>query len=110
MELELIDLLADREQRPQRRGRTPASGWTRSRLACRSRRGTPPRDTTGLRPLHAASGTKARASFHRKALVDMPRASARIGIASGLAAAGLMGFLVYRPWHLRWGSTDEEVR
>jgi hypothetical protein len=40
----------------------------------------------------------------------MPRASAQIGIASGLAAVGLASFLAYRPWHLRWGSTDEEVR
>ena len=31
-------------------------------------------------------------------------------IVSGLAAAGVVGFLVYRPWHLKWGSTDEEVR
>lgn len=35
---------------------------------------------------------------------------ARIGIASGVAAA-LAAFLgLYRPWHSRWGATDEEVR
>jgi hypothetical protein len=34
----------------------------------------------------------------------------RLGIASGLAAAGFAGFVrLYRPWHLRWGATDEEV-
>jgi hypothetical protein len=35
----------------------------------------------------------------------------RIEIASGLAAAvGLAAFLfLYRPWHLRWGATNEEV-
>lgn len=33
----------------------------------------------------------------------------RIGIASGLVAAGLGAFVrLYRPWHLRWGATDEE--
>ena len=37
-------------------------------------------------------------------------ASAQIRIVSGLAAAGVVGFLAYRPWHLKWGSTDEEVR
>ncbi len=39
----------------------------------------------------------------------MRGASARIGIASCLGGVCLVGFLVYRPWHLRWGSTDEEV-
>jgi hypothetical protein len=37
---------------------------------------------------------------------------ARIGIASGLAAA-LTAFVFldrYRPWHLQWGATEEEVR
>src|SRR2546428_8278858 len=36
----------------------------------------------------------------------------RIGIASGLAAT-LAAFVFldrYRPWHLRWGATEEEVR
>jgi hypothetical protein len=39
----------------------------------------------------------------------VPGSSVQIGIASGLATVGLVGFLVYRRWHLRWGSTDEEV-
>ena len=35
---------------------------------------------------------------------------ARIAIASGLAAAGFAAFVrLYRPWHLSWGATDEEV-
>ena len=44
------------------------------------------------------------------ALMTIPNV-ARIGIASGLAAAGLGAAFVrlYRPWHLRWGASDEEV-
>ena len=39
------------------------------------------------------------------------RASRRAlgGLAAGLAAAASAYWFVVRPWHLRWGATDEEV-
>ena len=43
------------------------------------------------------------------ALMNIPN-GVRIGIASGLAVAGVTALVcLYRPWHLRWGATDEEV-
>jgi hypothetical protein len=36
-------------------------------------------------------------------------ASRRAGLALGSLAAGASYFFVVRPWHLRWGATDEEI-
>jgi hypothetical protein len=31
-------------------------------------------------------------------------------VAPAVAAAGVAYFLAFRPWHLRWGATDEEIK
>jgi hypothetical protein len=88
VELEFIGFLADRAQRHRRRGCSATSPRSRSGVACRSRRGATPGDTTSRRPRRASAGlSKPSAAIHRPSPKSLVAASSPVSLREHVFAS-----------------------